>query len=272
MTRLRPIDRVRRPIRATSLLCGLVACFVSCADGPRGQSAANRFEPPRPSPDWLDRPPADCAVGGSGPTLDPGDAIRHARISALVNLAEDELEIDVQSITGIGRRGTFEMTTQSLSGLVSDARVVALFAETSAGADRLGRIRQVYALACRAKADVSGLPDPGYPVWLNDPSAGRSGTCAIGVAGPTWKPADQPASALSDARLSLGFALGSRIEKRIFDDGRGVVRSARQVDPTSDAIARAGRAETLEEEWLDTRGGGPLGLPGVLYGLACLED
>lgn len=267
------MNRLRRRLRATSLLAGLVACFVSCGGtGPGGPSAAERFAPPRPLPAWLDRPPESCAVGSSGPTLDPRNSIRHARVSALVNLAEDELDVDVQSITGSGRRGTFEMTTQSLSGQVADARIVAIFAETMTGADRRGRIRQVHALACRPEADGSRIPTPDYPAWLNEPTRGRSGICAIGIAGPTWKPEDQAASALSDARVSLGFALGSRIEKRIFDDGRGVVKTARQVDPTAGAIARAASAEALEEQWLDEDGDGPLGLVGVLYGLACIEQ
>jgi hypothetical protein len=67
-------------------------------------------------------------------------------------------------------------------------------------------------------------------------------------------------------------ALESRIEKRIFDDGQGIARIARRVEPSATARERAAEAEVLERTWLDAEGNGPLGLPDVLYGLACIED
>ena len=99
--------------------------------------------------------------------------------------------------------------------------------------------------------------------------AGR--ICATGISGPPWKAEDQEASALGDARLALAIALESRIEKRVFDDGRGVARMAREIDPSPAALRRAAGAEALEERWLDEDGDGPLGLQGVLYGLVCVE-
>jgi hypothetical protein len=77
---------------------------------------------------------------------------------------------------------------------------------------------------------------------------------------------------LRDAQLALAIALESRIEKRIFDNGRGVAQIARQVDPSAAAWARALEADSLEREWVDETGSGPLGLPSVLYGLACVEQ
>lgn len=264
--------RLRDILQATSLL-GLLACLVSCAGSPRGgPSVADRFAPPRPLPAWVDDPPRGCATGSSGPTLDPRSAIHSARAAALESLASDMLEVDVQSVTGTSSRGTFELTAQSLSGVLADARIAALFAETRPGADRRGRIRQVHALACWPDADRRGLPAPDHPRWIVEPPADAGQVCATGLAGPTWNPEDQPAAALADGQLALALALESRIEKRVLDDGRGVARLARRVDPSAAALARAERADALEEIWLDEEGTGPLGLLGVLYGLVCLEE
>ncbi len=258
--------------RATSLL-GLVACFVSCAGADRGgPSAAARFDPPRPIVAWVDAPPDRCAVGSSGPTLNPRNAIRYARVAAIDALAAGSLSVDVQSVTGSGRRGDFEMTTQSLSGVLSDARIAALFAETNAGVEGRARLRQVHALACWPDADLSGLPGTDAPDWLVEAPNEPGRICGTGISGPTWRAEDQKASALGDGRLALALALESRIEKRVFDDGRGVARLARQVDPSPAALRRASAADALEEQWFDEDGEGPLGLPGILYGLVCIED
>lgn len=267
---IRPLWKIAQ---ATSLM-GLVACLVSCAgDSSRSDFAAtDRFEPPREVAGWVDSPPEGCSVGSSGPTLNPRNAVRYARLSAIEALASGSLEVDVQSVTGSGSHGEFEMTSQSLSGTLADARVVALFAETNPGMQGRRRLRQMHALACWPDADLSDVPEPDYPRWLIEPPNDGSRICATGIAGPTWKAADQPESALSDGRLALAVALESRIEKRIFDDGRGVARMARQVEPSAAALSRAATAVELEELWLDEKGTGPIGLPGVLYGLVCIED
>lgn len=230
-----------------------------------------RFDGRRSGAAWLDAPPARCAVGSSGPTLNPRNAIRSARVSAIDALAAGSLSVDVQSITGSGVRGDFEMTAQSLSGVLADARIAAIVAETNPGVQGRARLRQVYALACFSDADLSDLPAVDDPRWLIEAPREGGRVCAMGIAGPTWKAEDQVSSALEDARSALAIALESRIEKRVFDDGRGVVRMAREVVPSVDAMRRAARAGALEAYWLDEAGEGPLELPGVLYGLACVD-
>lgn len=260
--------RVARFVSAAAML-GLLACATSDSGvGP----AREAFAPPRPTPVWVDRPPAGCALGASGPTLNPRNAIRYARAAAIDALAAGSLDVDVQAIAGEGRDGAFEMSAQALSGTLADARVPAIWAATRAGGRGRDAIRQVFALACWPDADLSALPDLDYPRWLIEPPAEAGRVCGLGISGPTWKPEDQAESALRDGRLALAIALESRIEKRIFDDGRGVARVAREIDPSSAALRRAAAAEALDEAWLDEDGGGPLGLSGVLYGLVCIED
>ncbi|MAG31499.1 MAG: hypothetical protein CL908_11495 [Deltaproteobacteria bacterium] len=221
---------------------------------------------------WVEARPDGCAVGSSGPTRNPADAIRSARLSALEGLAEDSLEIDVQTISGSGPTGSFEISAQALSGTLTNARVVALWADTDKAGVPGARVRQVYALACWPDALPREVSRPDYPTWLIDPPEHDGRICATGISGPTRRSGDQPEGALRDARHALAAALESRIEKRIFDDGRGVVKKVRRIDPSRAALARAATASQLERDWFDVSGSGPIGLPGVLYGLACIED
>ena len=256
--------------QAASLL-GLAACVMSTPTSPSSTSpgADDRQAFAR----LLLDVPIGCAVGSSGPTRNPGNSIRYARMSAVEALAAESLEIDVQTISGIGPDGgAFEIASQALSGTLADARILALWADVDRIAGNRRRVRQVFALACWPDAAVPDLPDPDYPNWLIEPPRDGARICAAGIVGPTWKKAEQSASALRDARLALAVALESRIEKRIFDDGHGVAKIARQIDPSPAALARAASAQELEEEWYDESGRGPIGLPGVLYGLACIED
>lgn len=268
------MSRVDRNGKWAASLIGLAACLVSCAQsGVHGDGDESETrEASRGLVAWVEAPPQGCAVGASGPTLNPRNAIRYARMSAIEALAAGSLEVDVQTISGVGSRGSFEVSAQALSGTLEDARIVALWADTAPVGDVRARVRQVYALACWPDASLAGLPRPDFPQWLISPPSGGGEICATGIAGPTWKTEDQSASALRDARLALAIALESRIEKRIFDDGRGAAKMARQVDPSAAALWRAAGAEQLDREWLDAEGTGPVGLPGVLYGLACIED
>lgn len=265
-----------KSMRAASLL-GFAACLVSCAGSDSrpvsdDRSATSVRASQRTLVSWVDAPPTDCAVGSSGPTLNPRNAIRYARLSAIEVLASGSLSVDVQTISGVSSRGSFEVSAQALSGTLVNARIVALWADTEAAGEVRRRIRQVYALACWPHASLRELPRLDYPRWLIEPPTDEGRICATGIAGPTWKKDDQEISALRDARLALAIALESRIEKRIFDDGHGVAKMARQIDPSANALARAATADELDLDWLDEAGTGPVGLPGVLYGLACIED
>jgi len=223
--------------------------------------------------EWVDLPPDGCAVGSSGPTLNPRNSIRYARLAAVEALAADSLAIDIQSVAGIGPGGSgFEISAQALSGTLADARVVALWADIDPSQGPRSRLRQVFALACWPDASLRGVPSPDYPIWLLNPPTDDGRVCAAGIAGPTWRSGDQAPSALRDGRLALAVALESRVEMRIFDDGRGVARIAREVEPSAAALSRAAAADALVESWLDEEGTGPLGLPGVLYGLTCIDD
>lgn len=269
---LRPA--LRRSLGLTAQVVGLI-WLTACASSPESAPEAGAIETRRTNDafvEWIDIPPAGCAVGSSGPTLNPRNSIRYARLSAIEALASDSMAVDVQTVSGTGPEGSFEVSAQALSGTLANARIVALWADTERMGGTRARVRQVFALACWPDASTRDIPKPRYPDWLIDPPAEGGRICATGIAGPTWNSDDQPESALRDARLALATALESRIEKRIFDDGRGVAKVARQIDPSTEALARAATADSLDRDWYDVSGEGPIGLPGLLYGLACIED
>lgn len=256
-------------MQAASLL-GLAACMTSTPTSPSWPS--KEAEDRQVFARLVLEPPSGCAVGSSGPTRNPRDSIRYARMAAVEALAAESLEVDVQTISGDGPNGAFEIASQALSGTLANGRIFALWADVDDSGRNRRRVRQVFAMACWADASAPDLPESGYPDWLIEPPRDAATICAAGIAGPTRKRSEQAASALRDARLALAVALESRIEKRIFDDGHGVAKMARQIDPSPAALARAATAEDLEEEWYDESGRGPVGLPGVLYGLACIEN
>jgi hypothetical protein len=213
-------------------------------------------------------------VGASGPTLNPRHAIRGARLAAIEALAAGRLETTIQSITVSDSEANsgLEISTQSLSGELANVRLAALWADRDQSGGSRNRLRQLYALACWPDADLRALSAVDYPGWLIDPPVRPGQVCAIGIGGPTWKTLDQVASTLRDARFALAVSLESRVEKRVFDSGRGVARFARQVDPSPAAHAQAALATSLERQWLDEQGTGPIGLRGVLYGLVCIDE
>ena len=213
-------------------------------------------------------------MGASGPTLNPRHAIRNARLAAIEALAAGRLEMTIQSITvsDSEARSGLEISSQALSGQVANARLAALWADRDHTEGARNRLRQLYALACWPDADLRAVPAVDYPSWLVEPPLRPGQICATGVGGPTWKTVEQVASALRDAQFALAVSLESRIEKRVFDPGRGVAQFARQVDPSPAAYARAAAASSLERQWLDERGTGPIGLKDVLYGLVCIEE
>jgi hypothetical protein len=228
-----------------------------------------------PPPSWLQTAPQGCAIGFSGPTLNPGDAIRYARQAALRQLASTgrDARVHVQSelyVTGSERQRGAEFTRQDIEGSVRDSRIVAIWAERTRDPRSMTRVRHVYAMACREGSEPPDLGDPPYPQWLlNAPE--RSGEiCAIGAGGPTYDPRDQEPATLSDARRAMAAALDSRLHQIIIDTGERNPRVASELVTTEAALARAKTAGELDEAWSDPDGTGPLGLKGVLYGLICI--
>ena len=226
-------------------------------------------------PSWLQTAPEGCAIGFSGPTLDPGDAIRYARQAALRQLASGarDTRVRVESelyVTGSpGQRGG-EFTRQQIEGSVRKSRIVSMWAERTRDPRSLTKVRHVYAMACAEGAEPPDLDTPAYPSWLLNVPSRDGEICGVGAGGPTYDPRDQEPGTLNDARRALAEALESRLHQVIIDTGEASPRVASELTTTEAALSRAESAKELDDAWSDLDGDGPLGLEGVLYGLICV--
>ncbi len=250
----------------------LVSAVLACASGslPNDGDEGNG-----PAPSWLQTAPRGCAIGFSGPTLDPGDAIRYARQAALRQLASGaaDAQVHVESelyVTGSSQRRGGEFTRQDIQGSVRDSRIVALWAERTRDPRSQTKVRHVYAMACREGAEPPELSAPAFPGWLLNAPERDGEICAIGAGGPTYDPRDQEPGTLRDARRALAQALESRLHQIIIDTGAANPRVASELATTERALARAEAVSEFDDLWSDQEGDGPLALKGVLYGLICV--
>jgi hypothetical protein len=245
----------------------VLACLaLGCAGDPSWEE---------PTPSWLQTAPAGCAIGFSGPTLNPGDAVRYARRAALRQLAagDETTRIHVQSellVAGSSAQRGGEFTRQEIEGTVRDSRIVAMWAERTRDPRSETLVRHVYAMACGVGAEPAGVGEPAFPSWLLNLPERDGEICAIGVGGPTYDARDQEPGTLRDGRRALATALESRLHQIIIDTGERNPRVRTELETTEAALARAAGAEELDESWSDRDGDGPLALKGVLYGLVCV--
>ena len=205
--------------------------------------------------------------------MNPGDAIRNARTSALQTLmsgsAASRIHVESTLLTARGQRDQ-EYTRQDIEGFVRESRVVKMWAETTADPPSTTRVRHVYALACQASVHPAGVRKPDFPAWVLNLPHESGKICAIGVGGPTWDPQRQRSTALADGRAALAEALESHLRQIVEDDGRRIPRVLSETETTERALAKAETADELDAEWLDDAGVGPLGLSEVLYGMVCI--
>jgi hypothetical protein len=239
------------------IMCG--ALFACASD--RAPSAAQSA--------WLTAPPEGCAIGFSGPTLNPGDAVRRARTHSLENLAAEVLGVKITSELRISETGSSEITEQRVSGIIQQSRIAAMTSVAQAGAGK--RLREVYALACPDDLRTADVPHPDFPDWILNLPRDPARLCAIGIGGPTWYPDQQREAALRDAQAALALVIESHIQTRSLDSGRGLAHVHSTSASTERARERAASVASLEADWLDAKGEGPLGLAGVLYGRVCVN-
>lgn len=274
----RPFTRDHDPDRLAAGVVLSVLLATGCAGSTRAPAPTPTPTAKASTPAWIAHPPAGCALGGSGPTLDPGDAIRKARLRAFEQLAATTLGVDIDSTLYLHARReagdvgwAFELTRHRIDGLLADSRLVAMAVAPRHAADRRP---ELLALACRPGAGPLGdAADPAssWPAWVLAPPRAPGRVCVTAVGGPTWSPEHRAAAALRDGRETLALALEAHIRRRTLDTGRGPLRSASATTATERARRRAAQVEGLAASWPDETGQGPLALRGVLYGLVCAE-
>jgi hypothetical protein len=261
-------------VQGPALLLAAAGALFACGTPNGHRSALDAYRLANAA-SWVVHPPSGCAAGFSGPTLNPGDAIRQARRSALENLAAQTLGVRIESALLLDSGGVvLEHTRQDVGGVIARSSIFALSAGEDHDASMAAELREVSALACPADARpvALGIAEPGFPAWLLEDPAVPDRICVLAVGGPTRDPVKQREAALRDGRGALSLAIESRVRRISLDDRGSRLRVASGTEPTQGGRTLAHASDTrLSREWLDAQGAGPLGLPGVLYGVMCAE-
>lgn len=264
-----------RAVLALALASTLAGCR---APAPPRVAASEPVAPPpllgpgahEESPSWTRATSAGCAPGFSGPTLNPGDAIRYAQAHALGEFAEAQ-GVHIASIAIDDGRDVRSVATYVSEAVLANVRVVAV--ETQ----RTGRLddataRVTHALACRLGSEV-GMRGTNAPEWVLDPrgAAGRGELCAVGISGPTLDPKDAPKNAARDAARALASVRSVLVSRAAADiDMRAYVILKSDARVSEEAIEAALAASHDRETWFDAEGLGPLALPGTTFVLRCM--
>ncbi len=217
-------------------------------------------EPPPPSV------PPGCALGIGGPALRDATSVREARDGAFAALAAERLPLHVTSEVGWRDARLREVSQERASGRLRGAHLAALRRRAD------GRID---AVVCGAEIDPAALPRRGpdrSPTWPRGLVRRRG--CGLGIAGVDLDARLRARSAREDALEMLARELETEVHHALHLHGGRRIERDHEVHATPSARAAIERLEPElgETRWLDRRGRGPLGLPGVLYLQLCLPE
>jgi hypothetical protein len=140
------------------LALAALACATACgpAPPPRARPPTTPSSAPAGGPAWLRTYPRGCALGQSGPTLRPTDALREARRRAQALLLPRVATIRVRAtqVTRTAPAGTQvrEIVLEESEGWVRRSLVAALWYDDR-GAGPGGAAGAAYALACFLDGD-----------------------------------------------------------------------------------------------------------------------
>ncbi|MDB4983637.1 MAG: hypothetical protein JWM82_4389, partial [Myxococcales bacterium] len=227
---------------------------------------------------WLTAQPEGCALGQSGPTLKPTDALREARRRARASLITAVEKINQRAVSVVGSSGArdqhHEVILEQVEGWVRRSTIVALWYDDR-GTGPNGAPGTAYAAACLAdvsppatRASVARTEaHRAAPAWVYGVASPNGQLCAAGVSGPTMDAEDARANAEASARAELaeGIAAHVKLAAGIFDD-ETLVGAVTDVPESCRAQAAAAR---VVASWTDERGVGPVPSPGMSYAFVC---
>ena len=95
---------------------------------------------------------------------------------------------------------------------------------------------------------------PPYPEWVLQVPRQPGRVCALGVAGPTRDPRNQPRACLSDAQTHLAQALETRVYAEWKDDGRGLARVTSDMQASASSFISAASWISVRRFGRATRG------------------
>ena len=238
----------------TLVLAVAVAVLSSCSTG---------------RPAWLTNDIKNCAVGTIGLTFKRSTAVRRAGEEARLRLAAERLGVDIQAVLSEDGDRAREVMLHTTDGVLEGAQVVAVWTDNRRGNDSSMRTHALACLGATPAVATSGRPE-GMPDWVLDAPRNERQLCALGVAGLTLDPKDQPKRAEEDARARLAETLGVWAKYAWLDDSfKGVSEGGHATSLPGAADAAKGAA--LEGTWKDATGEGPLGQSELIYALVCIS-
>ncbi len=248
--------RSRRAAPVTHVLCVLGVAALLGSLEPTAAVA---------DPGALDVPPG-CALGIGGPALREATSLREARDAAFAALAAEQGPTEVTSEIAWRDAQMREVATERVSGVLRGVYIAALRRHGE------GRI-DVVACGPKAAPPARARRSPGVrPIWPRPLPRRRD--CALGVAGVDLSAQRRTASARRDALEMLARRFEAQVDHSLTLHGGRRLDRTHAVRATPDARARveARAGDLVESQWLDERGRGPLGLPGLLYLQICLPS
>jgi hypothetical protein len=259
-----------------------MACSAATADAPPPQAPAPPPGPVHAGPDWLYDIPWGCALGDSGPTLRPTDALLEARRRARARLVTVAAPIEARSVSAVttSNQGSEAkgVTHERAEGWVRDTVVVALwYDEAGVGPEHAAGC--AYAAACLGRdrlppAAVAWVDDrEGHragPAWIYGSPRGEHRLCAMGISGPTLVASQAPENALAAAQEQLADAISLRAASSMSVDEDDQVHYGAVTRACEDCLASA-KAARVVARWTDERGEGPLSAPGTAYAFLCVD-
>jgi len=206
----------------------------------------------------------------SGPTLNPGSAIRSAQLQAREALADRTLEGRVLSTVKDSGNNVEISTELDLSGVLNDSVVVKMWTEWG-GSSRHSTDREIFAMACPRNSGRKPDAGCGVPLWVLGLPAGGREVCALGVAGPVMRFTDQEVIAADDGAMALAEAIQLDVDLHVRDTHEGLADVISR-SKASDALVEQCRQKLkVKERWADKTGKGPLNLEGTLFVLVCMD-
>jgi uncharacterized protein YciI len=260
------------------LPCLGLSCAGKTAPIPRHVEAAAQPKPAHPA--WLTQFPSVCALGESGPTLVPTDALAEARRKSRALLATKNADRKTRSATAIVTSSS-ESTMRQLvleqsNGWVENSEIVTMWYDAVGNGPGMAP-GSAYAIAC----PLQDIPPEavnwiahwrerrGGPAWLYSLAGNRSRLCVVGVSGPTLDTSDASTNAEETARTELAEAIGLHADATsAVLEGDETLYAA--VTKACDGCEEKAKAGTVADRWFDEKGEGPLPFPGTAYALMWL--
>jgi hypothetical protein len=278
-----------RPVLA--LVLALCACGGNAPRKPAPK--LNRWGKPlvaRPAPDWVEKLPQSSrtrvvAVGRSGPTFWPQDALNNAREDARGKIAL-QLTAHVErygaATDASGRAAhAVDIDKEATDVLLRNARIEATWVDEAGERDDAGSVWALAVLDWDAQgrpaqaAVAASAKGNAMPGWLDRLPSSAGKVYATGYSGPTFRPGKALDYAGDAAVDNLAATLRSRVQayQLLVQNATGlsVDEFSHSDDPEQSFRDLVQKGARIEQVWVDEDGVRPGDPPGSAWALAVIE-